>query len=67
MSIASYPSFLVCWFWCVTINSLRWIGVRQTDAALVACMRKLLITLNSMLKHRSPWRGITPAVVSHSS
>ena len=34
---------------------------------LVACMRKLLVILNSMLKHRSSWRGITPAVVSHSS
>ena len=31
---------LVCWFWCVTINSLRWIGVRQTDAALVVVDRK---------------------------
>ena len=34
--------------------------------ALVACMRKLFVILNSMLKHRSPWRGITPAAVSHS-
>ena len=24
--------------------------------ALVACMRKLLITLNAVLKHRTPWR-----------
>ena len=24
-------NLLVCWFWCVTITSLRWIGVRQTD------------------------------------
>ena len=31
---------LVCWFWCVTITSLRWIGVRQTDAALVVVDRK---------------------------
>jgi hypothetical protein len=23
---------------------------------LTACMRKLLITLNAMLKHRTPWR-----------
>ena len=28
---------------------------------------KLLVTLNSMLKHRSPWRGVTPAVVCHSA
>ena len=27
--------------------------------ALVACMRKLLIILNSILKHRSPWREPT--------
>ena len=26
---------LVSWFWCVRITSLRWIGVRQTDAFLV--------------------------------
>ena len=25
--------------------------------ALTACMRKLLVTLNSVLKHRSPWRA----------
>ena len=35
--------------------------------ALVACMRKLLVILNSMLRHRSPWRAMTPTVVSHSS
>ena len=35
--------------------------------ALTACMRKLLIILNSMLKHRSPWRDLTPAVAGHSS
>ena len=28
---------------------------------------RLLVTLNSMLKHRSPWRGVTPAVVCHSA
>ena len=27
-------SVLVSWFWCVRITSLRWIGVRQTDAFL---------------------------------
>ena len=35
--------------------------------ALTACMRKLLILLNSMLKHRSPWRDLTSAVAGHSS
>jgi transposase len=24
--------------------------------ALVACMRKLLVTLNAMLKHNQPWQ-----------
>ena len=32
--------------------------------ALTACMRKLLVILNSMLKHRSPWSGLSP--VTHS-
>ena len=40
---------------------------KPKKVALVACMRKLLVTLNSMLKHRSPWRGVTPAVVCHSA
>ena len=35
--------------------------------ALTACMRKLVVILNSMLKHRSPWRGLSPQVVGHSS
>ena len=35
--------------------------------ALTACMRKLLVILNSILKHGSPWRDFTPTVVSHSS
>ena len=34
--------------------------------ALTACMRKLLVTLNSMLKHGSPWRDLIPQV-AHSS
>lgn len=34
--------------------------------ALTACMRKLLVILNSMLKHRSPWREMAP-VADHSS
>ena len=40
---------------------------KPKKAALVACMRKLLVILNSMLKHRSPWRDVTPKVVAHSS
>ena len=35
--------------------------------ALTACMRKLLVILNSMLKHRSPWRDLNPEIASHSS
>ena len=35
--------------------------------ALTACMRKLLVILNSMLKHGSPWHGLTPNVAQHSS
>ena len=34
--------------------------------ALTACMRKLLVILNSILKHGSPWRDLTPQVVAHS-
>ena len=40
---------------------------KPKKVALVGCMRKLLVILNSMLKHRSPWRDMTPAVVGHSS
>ena len=38
--------------------------------ALTACMRKLLVILNSMLKHRSPWRAErarVSALVGHPS
>ena len=35
--------------------------------ALVACMRKLLVILNSMLKHGCPWRDMSSAVVDCSS
>ena len=34
--------------------------------ALTACMRKLLLILNSMLKHGSPWRNTTPEFVGLS-
>ena len=35
--------------------------------ALVACMRKLLVILKSMLKHGSPWRDMTQPEIAHSS
>ena len=35
--------------------------------ALTACMRKPLVILNSMLKHRSTWRDLTPKVAAISS
>ena len=35
--------------------------------ALTACMRKLLIILNSMLKHGATWRDPSPQVAGHSS
>ena len=35
--------------------------------ALVAGMRQLLVILNAMLKQRSSWRDITPAIVVTSS
>ncbi len=30
---------------------------KPKKVALVACMHKLLVTLNAVLKHRSPWRS----------
>lgn len=30
---------------------------KQAKVALVACMRRLLVCLNSLLKHRTPWRA----------
>ena len=35
--------------------------------ALTACMRKLLVTLNSILKHGSPWRDLSPQFDDTSS
>ena len=35
--------------------------------ALVACMRKLLVILNSMLKNGSPWCDMTQLEIAHSS
>ena len=43
---------------------------KPKKVALVACMRKLLVILNSMLKQRSPWRAqraSTPSLFGHSS
>ncbi len=33
---------------------------KKKMVALVACMRKLLVMLNAILKHRTPWRAIQP-------
>ena len=35
--------------------------------ALTACMRKLLVTLNSMLQHGSPWHDLSPQFADTSS
>ena len=35
--------------------------------ALTACMRKLLVILNAMLKHGSPWCDVSPQVAGHSA
>ena len=35
--------------------------------ALTACMRKLLVIRNAMLKHGSPWHDLTPLVAGHSA
>ena len=40
---------------------------KPQKVALVACMRKLLVILNSMLKHGCPWRDMSPAVADCSS
>jgi transposase len=37
---------------------------KEAKVALVACMRRLLVLLNSLLKHRTPWRAPTPATVA---
>ncbi|MCY4417541.1 MAG: IS110 family transposase, partial [Chloroflexi bacterium] len=39
---------------------------KPKKVALVACMRKLLVILNSMLKHGSPWFDMTQPEVAHS-
>ena len=39
--------------------------LKQTREAgkvvIIACMRKLLVILNTMVKQNSPWRGMSPA------
>jgi transposase len=37
---------------------------KAKKVALVACMRKLLTILNSMLKHHVPWHFSQPVLVS---
>ena len=39
---------------------------KPKKVALVASMRKLLVILNTMLNHGSPWRDMTQPVVAHS-
>ncbi len=39
---------------------------KPKKVALVACVRKLLVILNAMLKHGSPWCDMTPPEVAHS-
>ena len=40
---------------------------KPKKVALVACMRKLLVILNPMLKHRASWGCMTQAIVAHPS
>ena len=40
---------------------------KPTKVALTACMRKLLVILNSILRHRSPWYDLTVKVTNNSS
>ena len=40
---------------------------KPTKVALTACMRKLLVILNSMLKHRSPWCDLTLKTTHNAS
>jgi transposase len=38
---------------------------KPTKVALTACMRKLLIILNSMIKHKTLWQQSTPLVIAN--
>lgn len=40
---------------------------KPKKVALTACMRKMLVILNSMVKHGCPWRATSTQSVSHSS
>ena len=40
---------------------------KTKKVALVACMRKLLTILNTMVKHSSPWGGSCPAETANHS
>lgn len=40
---------------------LRAVG-KKPNVALVACMRKLVVILNAMLKHRVPWRPVVTQI-----
>lgn len=35
---------------------------KKPNVALVACMRKLLVILNAMLRHRVPWRSVVAQI-----
>ena len=39
---------------------------KPKKVALIASMRKLLVTLNAMLKHGYPWRDMSQPVVAHA-
>jgi transposase len=36
---------------------------KPKKVALIACMHKLLVILNAMLKHRTPWCSLSPQVI----
>jgi transposase len=38
--------------------------VKHGKVVVVACMRKLLVILNAMVKDNSPWREMPPAAAS---
>jgi transposase len=40
---------------------------KAKKVALTACMRKLLVILNAMLKHRCPWRYLNPQIIGPCS
>ena len=44
-----------------------WRGGKPKKVALVACMRKLLVILNAMLKHRSSWGDMSSRFPNLSS